>query len=789
MTVADRIVVISSKTRYRHIPGRISAVSEAEVTIVGRGENAEPQTFNLTSETRVVRHGRTTALTEGMTVVVVAVRDSDTGELSPDAREIFVIPGRRTRLAEEPTDQQPSEDEASSDATITGVFERIDEDGDWIVGGTKVSIRSSTRHERGFNIGQVIRIDAELAASGKLVAREVLSRARSEVVESKTRLVGVYEGKDQQGRWIVSGSRVAVTVRSDTDGEPRVGQRINVTARRLDDGSLEAREVENEVGVRPDRDTRTVDIVGNLRSIDEDGKWRVNGVAIAVDENTKLDGEPGVGSPVRVRAFRSTDGLVAQAIVEVEQNVERATRKVDFRGKIDRIEDGKVFLRGHSVGIETSELTEVDGELEPGKTVHIRAIIDARGKVAARDVEVSDESTSAGRQEAKRVNIEGVVEAVNADGTLTVNGIRIRREQLAATRGDVSEGASVRIAGELRRDGLVHATDVKGEDRAATQAGNDVTVEGVIESIEHGADQTAVRLVINGTTVALRDLTDVKVRLRRDTRVRVHAVIVDGEIIARKVELSRAVHLVKPAAVHISGKIERVQRSPAGGVAAIAVNGVAVHITETTEVRGELEVGVAVRITGATRDRAIVAAVIATARTGDRLPTIDRPVEPPTATPREIEFAGVVEAIRRADNIPLGGIKVRGHWIVVTGNTRVSGVVRVGVEVKVTAKVEGQAIIATEIKGRAAERLQSTVETRTTERSTDKLTDDSTTTVEVQADRRAGITTDADSAAGDQNTPIASSGSDTGSNSLETDGETDTDNATTANSSTSLRGN
>ncbi len=231
--VADRIVVISSKTRYRHIPGRISAASEAEVTIVGRGENAEPQTFNLTSETRVVRHGRTTALTEGMTVVVVAVRDSDTGELSPDAREIFVIPGRRTRSAEEPTDQQPSEDEASSDATITGVFERIDKDGDWIVGGTKVSIRSSTRHERGFNIGQVIRIDAELAASGKLVAREVLSRARSEVVESKTRLVGVYKGKDQQGRWIVSGSRVAVTVRSDTDGEPRVGQRINVTARRL----------------------------------------------------------------------------------------------------------------------------------------------------------------------------------------------------------------------------------------------------------------------------------------------------------------------------------------------------------------------------------------------------------------------------------------------------------------------------------------------------------------------------------------------------------------------------
>ncbi len=429
----------------------------------------------------------------------------------------------------------------------------------------------------------------------------------------------------------------------------------------MDDGSLEAREVENEVGVRPDRDTRTVDIVGNLRSIDEDGKWRVNGVAIAVDENTKLDGEPGVGSPVRVRAVRSTDDLVAQAIVEVEQNVERATRKVDVRGKIDRIEDGKVFLRGHSVGIETSELTEVEGELEPGKTVHIRAIIDARGKVAARDVEVSDESTSAGRQEAKRVNIEGVVEAVNADGTLTVNGIRIRREQLAATRGDVSEGASVQIAGELRRDGLVHATDVKGEDRAATQAGNDVTVEGVIESIEHGADQqTAVRLVIDGTTVALRDLTDVKVRLRRDTRVRVHAVIVDGEIIARKVELSRAVHLVRPAAVHISGKIERVQRSAAGGVAAIAVNGVAVHITETMEVRGELEAGVAVRITGATRDRAIVAAVIATARTGDRPPTIDRPVEPPTATPREIEFAGVVEAIRRADNIPLGGIKVRG---------------------------------------------------------------------------------------------------------------------------------
>ena len=479
-------------------------------------------------------------------------------------------------------------------------------------------------------------------------------------------------GRDR--RWIVSGNAVTIATDTDTDGVPTPGQEVRITARRLDDGTLLAREVENRTGAqRAPRDAGVVNVVGTLREIDSDGNWRVNGAAFAVDENTTLKGEPRVGNRVRVRAVREADRLLAKVIAGIEQNTDRATRDVVIRG---RIENGTLIVNG--VLVKTGDITEVDGELADGRLVRIKAIVEA-------------------------------------DGTLVVNGITIKPHPDAESKGEIVVGGSVRIVGVLGPDGVVIAGALKGENRAATPTATEVKVEGAIESLERSADETVVGLIVDGTAIRLRDLTDIKVRLRPGVQVTVQAVIIDGTVVARKVVQRRALQLAEPPSVTISGKIQRLRRNSAGEVTAILINRVVLQVVESTRVSGTLEVGVAVRITGVSRSGRFVAAVVRSAKGA----TDSDAEQSDTATdaaqePREITVEGVVEAIVRNRDRQIVGLEIRGHKIAVNEDTEVSGIVRIGVRVTVTAEVVGRRVIATEVQGRTADSRISTGSTDST---------------------------------------------------------------------------
>ena len=678
-SIADRIVVVPRKTQYRQFSGRVSAVSDSEITIVDLAGETDPISFNRTAATKVTSKGGSTELSVGMRVIVVAVRDAVSGQVVPDAIELIIVPGRARRSAEAAPEDEPSEAEATSDATISGVFNGVAENGDWIIGETRVEVRNSTRLARGFSVGQLVRVDATLTPSGVLVAREVTSEDKDQGVASKTRLTGVFEGTDSEGRWIVSGNAVTIATDTDTDtdGVPTPGQEVRITARRLDDGTLLAREVENRTGAqRAPRDAGVVNVVGTLREIDSDGNWRVNGAAFAVDENTTLKGEPRVGNRVRVRAVREADRLLAKVIAGIEQNTDRATRDVVIRGRISRIENGTLIVNG--VLVKTGDITEVDGELADGRLVRIKAIVEA-------------------------------------DGTLVVNGITIKPHPDAESKGEIVVGGSVRIVGVLGPDGVVIAGALKGENRAATPTATEVKVEGAIESLERSADETVVGLIVDGTAIRLRDLTDIKVRLRPGVQVTVQAVVIDGTVVARKVVQRRALQLAEPPSVTISGKIQRLRRNSAGEVTAILINRVVLQVVESTRVSGTLEVGVAVRITGVSRSGRFVAAVVRSAKGA----TDSDAEQSDTATdaaqePREITVEGVVEAIVRNRDRQIVGLEIRGHKIAVNEDTEVSGIVRIGVRVTVTAEVVGRRVIATEVQGRTADSRISTGSTDST---------------------------------------------------------------------------
>jgi hypothetical protein len=135
--VAEKIFVVSTQTKHKHIPADVIERTDSHITVDPINEKDRSLTFNITDKTRVVFRGGASSLDAGSFVVVIAVRDSNTGDLSPDAIEIHVSPVRTTsRPVETP-------ENLVNRARIRGVFQEINEEDNWIiVAGTRVLVNT-----------------------------------------------------------------------------------------------------------------------------------------------------------------------------------------------------------------------------------------------------------------------------------------------------------------------------------------------------------------------------------------------------------------------------------------------------------------------------------------------------------------------------------------------------------------------------------------------------------------------------------------------------------------------
>ena len=624
-SVADKLFVIPGKTLYRQVTGTVSEVAESEITLEETNIGTESITFSITSETKLIeRQGA--ELGVGAKVIVVAVRDLATGELQTGALEINVVP--RPAVEEEPA--EPPSAEGATEAVITGVLEGVDRTGFLVVSGTEIRFNRDTVVSSGLAVGRSVEVDAVLLANGTLIAR-VIARLETDVaVANRTKITGPFEGVDEQGNWIISGVVVKVGPEADTDGLPSAGQKVRVDALQLEDGTLVAREIENQAApepVAPER--RIVELDGVLRRVDAQGRWVVNGVRITVNSETELEGTPRVGSRVKVRAALQPDRtIVALAISAPQVEADTVSRTVEFKAVVRAVEDdGTIVVGQHRV--QTNELTEIDGELTAGATVAVKAVITSDKTLIARTVEVQVPDAQPSVTQ-RRVDIDGVVERVGDDGSLLVNGIKITTDDQTESSGDLSVGSSIKIAGVLQRDGSVLARQLKGENRRATQAATDVKVEGPIQGIRRNAELVPTAIVVTDTVVRLRPVTNVSVRLRMGVQVTVLGGVVEGEFFAREIRPRRVVadEDAAPKPVVISGVVREVRNGADGRPNRLNVNGVDVRFTDGTRVQGVVEKGVAVRITGVVRgDQLIAASIVSAKRVVDEAKT-----NSPTAT-------------------------------------------------------------------------------------------------------------------------------------------------------------
>ena len=698
--VADKLFVIPGKTQHRAVPGLVTAVSDTEITIQPLREGADPITFARTPDTKVHFRKGATDIVEGLFVVVGAVRDPLTGELSSEALGIQVTAGKPRSAARE-VREKDAEPLVETTVEIRGVFEGLDEQGNLVVGGKKILVDSDTAIDAGLVAGQVVEIDAELTAEGAVLARSVEGKEEDPGVSRKTGLQGRFRGVDDEGNWIVGGTKVAVDSDTDTDGLPTIGQRIKVKALLQDDGSLLAREIENKGGpLQPDEKGQVGELgqvgekgeeaklEGTFQGVDEKGNWLINGAAVSVGPQTKLEGTPIVGERIEVKAVVQDDGsLLAEKVEGGKGKLRGGRSEAKVRGVVEEVkEDGTLIVNGRSVAIGV--LTELDGEPQVGDYVEIRALLQKGGSLLAREVESKGKLEAQDLPDASKVEIEGTIDKVNEDGTLVVNGVTVATGNLSEISGDLTAGASVKIEGFLKEDGSLLANKLKGEGRKASVSGTEVKVEGLVESINLDESGKVVSVVVDGLTVGVGALTRTEADLEPGAEVKIKAIISDGEFLASKIDERREHREAGGGSeVKIEGAIEAIKVNDAGQITGVTVNGLEVAVEALGKLADDLKVGESIDIRGVHREGAVFASKL-----DSEEPRREK------AESSEFELQGLVESINRDEAGNVVSVVVDGVTVAAEALTRFKGEVERGSNVEVKGVIHGKAFLAEKIE-------------------------------------------------------------------------------------------
>lgn len=695
--VADKVFLIPGKTQHRHVPGVVTGIevrtaTDTRITIQPPSEVADPITFTRGPSTKVRFRKGATEIAVGNFVVILAARDPVTGELLSDALEIHVV---KLQIEPEPQgDGVEVKAEAANTAKIRGTFEGVDADGNWIIDGKPVTVDPDTEIKSAVAAGQLVKVEAVLLPDGTLLASEIEVVDEHGRVSNKTRLEGIFEGVDDEGNWVISGTKVAVGPGTDTDGLPAVGQRVKVKALLQEDGSLLAREIENKGGRGPrEDDASEVKLEGIFQGTDEEGNWIVNGTKVSVDPLTRLEGTPAVGQRVEVKAVLQKDGsLLARKIEGEEKRAGKSKSEAKIRGVIEAVGDNSITINGITLAL--SVLTELDGELEVGRFAEVEALLQEDGTLVAKEVEIKGKPGDEETPERSKVEIEGTIESVSEDGTtLVVNGITVTISPLSEIQGSLTVDASVKVEGVLLDDGSLLARKVKGEGRRATRSGTEVKIEGVIEALQTDSQGRITGMTIDGLEVAIEALTKVEGELQQGVRVEVKGIFSDGVFLASKVEVEEQedAEPAEASEAKIEGVIEAIETDAQGRIISVTINGVQVEIDPDAEVEGSLEVGSTVEIKGALSDGVFRATKVKSEEDEERPEAEERKRS-------EFQLEGRVESVQRDENDNIVSIVIDGQTVLVQAITQVRGTVEVGVTVEVRGIVSGDDHIASRIK-------------------------------------------------------------------------------------------
>ena len=92
---------------------------------------------------------------------------------------------------------------------------------------------------------------------------------------------------------------MTLSVLTEFDGDPQVGDSVDVQAFLDEDGSLIAREVDS-TGTAEADGAPTVEIEGEIERVNDDGTLEVNGITVAASVLSEIKGDLTEGSSVKI---------------------------------------------------------------------------------------------------------------------------------------------------------------------------------------------------------------------------------------------------------------------------------------------------------------------------------------------------------------------------------------------------------------------------------------------------------------------------------------------------------
>ena len=589
-TVARQVYLVPTKTRNRHLVGTVNRLSENEIVIQPRDENAGTVSFQLTDAVEVTFYQGGVELGAGHYVIASYLTADE--ETESALTEINVIAGPEPESTREPSV------EPANVALIRGEFQGINPtNANIILSSTEIGLNAGTQMTAGVSVGDAVLVEAELLADGRLLALRMEHDEGTKQIAARTVLRGAFQGRDAAtGRWTVSGVPLTVDRHTYTDSLPSLGQRVKVSAIVRDDGSLYSREIENlPEKIDPDA-IHTVLIEGLFSNITAQGAWTVGGVPVRVDADTVLSGRPSVGRRVNVTASGGSGDLLSVEVSAAAPEQDGLVRSVSIRGTVDRMLKGQWLIVDGFLVVQ-SELTKVVGNVAVGSSVRLKAELQGDGELLAREVALSASYDETGETRANPVDIEGRIERVDPGGDLVVNGIPVATSALTKIDATLQIGSTVQIRGILQRDGSVLAREIVGYGPGIT-SGTKASVSGVVESVTIGSGGNVISFVVDGISVMADGLTRMEVDLIAGVAVVVQAIVVNGDILAVTVEPRPSGSIGVLPSVQMQGTIERPFASPSPFPVDIVVNGITVRIAGDTEIIGAISGGAVVKVSG-----------------------------------------------------------------------------------------------------------------------------------------------------------------------------------------------
>ena len=335
---ADRIVLLHRAPENRFsFQGTIDSITETEWVIAGRAVQVNPQTR--------IEPG----IEAGDVVKVMGVVLQD-----------GTFMAEHIRLVEE----------AAQHFEFTGVIEAIAGQ-DWTISGISVTSDETTEIDPGLGVGEVVKVEGRILADGTWLAREIV---RADEVEREFEFTGEVESIDP---WIVAGTPLDTRPWTEIDQGIEIGDKVKVEGRVLDDGTWLATEIDRLEQEEPQR----FKLVGEVTSLEP---WIVAGTTLAVDDETEIEDQIGVGDTVRVRGRILPDGTW---LAEEIERLDTQRGCLATSSAVRALEPSRIVLLNWQ-SIELDDEVEVEGEVKVASVVVVDVCVDEDGTITVVSISV-----------------------------------------------------------------------------------------------------------------------------------------------------------------------------------------------------------------------------------------------------------------------------------------------------------------------------------------------------------------------------------------------------------------